>query len=63
MPTPKTFLVVVTGIMAFAYITQSFLPLPYMMVKQVDNVAVAVLEMMHPQSREACASDLLSSDC
>lgn len=62
MLTPKTFLIMVSGILAFAYVTQSFMPTPYMLVKQVDNVAMSVLEMMHPQAREACGRDL-STDC
>lgn len=62
MVTPKTFAIAVIGVLAFAYLTQSFFPLPYAMVKAVDNAALAVLHTMHPPAPEVCATTV-SGEC
>lgn len=63
---PKTFLVIVAGFMAFAYVTKPFMPLPYEIVSQIDRAALTVVEAMHPRSTmtdNECASDWSGSDC
>jgi hypothetical protein len=60
--TPKTFAIAVIGALAFAHLTQSFFPLPYAVVKSVDNAALAVLHTMHPPAAESCATTV-SGEC
>ena len=62
MLTPKTFAVIVAGILAFAHLTQSFLPIPYAAVKAVDDTALAVLQSMHPSTPQDCTATA-TGDC
>ena len=59
---PQTFAAIVAGVLAFAHLTQSFLPMPYAAVKAVDNAALAVLHSMHPPTPQACTATA-SGDC